>query len=118
MNRDLYAAAWGSVASAAAGPVPRAFPISRGLPDTLPKPPNAIYIACNRDGEVVYVGSSIRTARRRLREHVRDRHRGGTWDSVWVIPLRDDLRESRVRIAEGRVGRLLKPTENKRLPLC
>lgn len=118
MSPEAYTAAWGAVARVAAAPIARSFGLSRGIPDTLPTFANAVYVACDRAGAVVYVGSSIRTVRTRVGEHARDRHRGATWDSLWVIPLQDGLARSRVRIAEGRVGRLLQPRESIRLPRC
>ncbi|GAA1200235.1 hypothetical protein GCM10009608_39200 [Pseudonocardia alaniniphila] len=80
MNRELYLAAWSTAGKYALAPTPRPFPLSRGLPAILPAARNVIYIASLRIGQVTYVGSSIRTARARVHQHVRnhDRGRAGT----------------------------------------
>ncbi|UOZ09386.1 hypothetical protein [Amycolatopsis sp. WQ 127309] len=116
MNPNMYLAAWGAAGRYAAAPVPRPFHLSRGLQAILPAERNAIYVACTRDGVIDYVGSTRRTAHTRAGEHVRKPSRGKTWDTLWVIPLRESTPEGIVRQLEGRVGRLLRPASNRRLP--
>jgi hypothetical protein len=118
VTTNVYEAAWAAAARYAAAPVPRPFALSRGLPLTLPTTGNVIYIACNAAGRVIYVGSSVRTLRIRVGEHVRRGDRARNWDTLWVIPLRSDTSTNLVRLVEGRVGRLLRPTGNGRLPRC
>ncbi len=118
MITETYHAAWGAAAKFAAAPVAQEFVLSRGLPDTLPDVSNAIYIACDEGGDVAYVGSSIRSVRQRVTEHLRNRDRASTWKTLWVLPLDEGLPEPLVRLCEARVGRLLKPTRNRRLPRC
>jgi hypothetical protein len=118
MSPERYNAAWGLVDRLASAPQPRPFPVSRGIPETLPVAKNAIYVAVDEGGAVRYVGKSERSASVRLREHARDPDRAAAWGSIWVIPLRDDLTRRQVEIAEGRIGRYLRPTDNRRLPRC
>ncbi len=118
MTVETYSAARGAAAKFAAAPLAQEFVLTRGIPVTLPDVKNAIYIACDTDGAVRYVGSSIRSVRRRLTEHLGERERAGAWKSLWVLPLDEALPEPLVRLCEARVGRLLRPTENRRLPRC
>jgi len=39
-----------------------------------------------------------------------------SWEEIWVIPLAGSMTPYGVLLAEERVGRLLKPDENKRKP--
>jgi hypothetical protein len=109
-------AAWSTAGRYALAPVPSPFPLSRGLPATLPAARNVIYIACTCNGQIAYVGSTIRTIQARVREHVHRRDRGQGWDRLWVITLKEDTPPNLVRLIEGRVGRLLRPTSTIRLP--
>jgi hypothetical protein len=88
--------------------------------EELPQARSAVYIAVDAAGETLYVGSvareSLHSLRRRVEEHLRDQHKATTWAEVWVLPLHDRLSVETVRWAEGRVGRFLKPTDNRRLP--
>jgi len=78
---------------------------------------NAIYVVCDRTGKVRYVGSTTgRPARARLAEHLVDVDRTRDWHEAWVIPLRAATPVVTVRAIEGRVGRFLRPTDNRCLP--
>lgn len=88
--------------------------------EQLPQARSAVYIAVNKAGETLYVGSvardSLQSLRRRVEEHLREHYKATTWDKMWVLPLQDQLCVEEVRWAEGRVGHFLKPTDNRRLP--
>ncbi|MGW4829626.1 hypothetical protein ACWEOG_18735 [Amycolatopsis japonica] len=116
MNPNLYMAAWSAAGRHAASPVARPFNLARGLQAILPPARNAIYVACTRDGTIDYVGCTTRTAHTRTGEHVRELERGKAWDTLWVITLHDNTPEGIVRQCKGRVGRLLRPVSNRRLP--
>lgn len=80
-----------------------------------------VYIACNIQGDVDYVGSVYRLgdpegAARRLAEHLRDPKRHRTWRFVWWIPMHASAPLTYVRRTEGLVGAMLRPTRNLRLP--
>lgn len=81
---------------------------------------SAVYIIADRHGRVCYVGSVARRSfgalRARLREHLRTRPRASRWATVMVIPLRASTAVKGVRRVEGRVGKVLMPTETYRLP--
>jgi hypothetical protein len=106
--------AWGAAGRYAAAPHPRPFGLGRGAFLGLPPEPNAVYAACG-EGETCYVGSTTRGVATRLAEHLRAAHRSG-WEELWVVGLRNGLSPYQVRLAEERVGRVLKPCENLRPP--
>ena len=75
-----------------------------------------VYIACDRDGRVRYVGSAARPGRPhglgdRVHEHRVPQR--GSWRWIWVLPLLDDTPAVVVRAIEGRVIRLLSPSDNQ-----
>jgi len=88
--------------------------------DDLPAAASAVYIAVDEHDEVVYVGSvrrsNDRALRRRVAEHRRDRPEARTWRRLWVLLLVDTAGTGDVRWAEARVGRHLRPHDNRRLP--
>lgn len=114
---DRYREAAALVGPFLAGLYPRPFsPTSEEMPDAA----HAVYVAADRHGQVVYVGSVCRgnghALRARLSEHIRHRPEAAGWHVVWVMRLRDDVGVREVRWAEARVGRCLCPTGNCRLP--
>jgi len=114
MATGTYWEAWRAAGSATVPAFPRPFLLTRGVPIGLPPQRNAVYVA-GVDGAARYVGSTTRGVAARVREHVRDRTRAG-WEELWVIPLREGLSTTRVRLAEERVGAIVQPTENVRRP--
>lgn len=114
MGVGTYWAAWKAAGTWAGSPLPRAFPLTRGIPVDLPVQQNAVYIA-GVERKAHYVGSTTRGVHTRLREHVKHRARA-LWEELWVIPLRDDLSRYRVLLAEERVGAVINPIENLRRP--
>lgn len=80
----------------------------------------AVYIVCDDERIVRYVGSVDRTKpalSARLRVHLAEASEAREqWTQVGLIRLPDDLPEPAVRRCEGRVGRALNPVDNKRLP--
>jgi hypothetical protein len=86
----------------------------------VPASRNAIYVICRRDGDVSYVGSVSRAVRGaavcRVGDHLRSSSRVRTWASVWFVPLKPDTPMTEVRRIEGRIGRYLLPSDNRRLP--
>lgn len=88
--------------------------------DDLPDIAKAVYIAFDYTGTVVYVGSVARGRgglRQRFAEHCRTRREARHWTHLWVIALRTDTPACYVRWVEGVVGRKLRPTGNRRLPV-
>jgi hypothetical protein len=114
MGPGTYAAAWRAAGRATAAPHPRPYQLTRGVPIDLPAARKVIYVACV-DRHARYVGSTGRGVRIRLLEHVRDRGRA-VWEDVWVISLHDVVSDYGILLAEERVGRLLRPDENRRPP--
>jgi len=106
--------AWLATAKHAAAPHAQPFGLGRGVLLGLPGELNAVYAACSNK-EMRYVGSTTRGVATRLAEHFRSPERAD-WDELWVIGLRDGISPYEVRLAEERVGRVLKPSENLRLP--
>jgi hypothetical protein len=80
----------------------------------------AVYVICNDERTVRYVGSVDRTKpalAARLRAHLAETSEARQqWTRVGLIRLPDGLTEPAVRRCEGRVGRALDPSDNKRLP--
>jgi hypothetical protein len=116
MTARAYGAAWCCAGRFACPPIPRCFSLTRGIPAALPACANAVYVATDLGGDVRYVGSTTRTSPVRLAAHARDVRRATEWSHLWIVPLVDDLPRRVVLDIEGRVGRLLKPTDNMRLP--
>lgn len=79
----------------------------------------AVYIATDKSGEVCYVGSVKRESLAGLAGRMRG-HEGTVrfqqWQRLYIVPLLDGSPLEVVRSIEGRVGRLLRPTGNIRLP--
>ena len=80
-----------------------------------------LYIVVDRHGVVSYVGSVARYGDKggiasRLTEHLTDPKRKQDWTHIHVLPLKEELTAEDVRTLEGRVGRLLRPRLNQRLP--
>jgi hypothetical protein len=76
-----------------------------------------LYIACDIQGEVLYVGSAKRTSKkdgvhRRIKEHSLDRRL--TWEWFWILPLKEETPLNVVRAIEGQVIDLLEPPMNRR----
>jgi hypothetical protein len=67
-----------------------------------------------------YVGSVCRSrgsaVRERLAEHVRVWFKECHWVYVYIVPLKNHTPSSDVKMIEGRIGRRLKPADNRRLP--
>jgi hypothetical protein len=114
MGPGMYGAAWRVAGRFTAPPHPRAYALTRGIPAELPPARNAVYVACT-DEIVRYVGSTTRTVAARVREHVRLRERAA-WEELWVIALVDTVSPYGVLLAEERVGKLLRPDDNRRPP--
>jgi hypothetical protein len=142
---ELYAIARFRAGPWAGPPIPRPFLLGAGLPPSLPGARKVVYIATGLPpsafGEpldlgangttggpvpavrdvtlnpvVRYVGSTEKTVRTRLEKHIRDFDRAVSWSAVWVISLLDSTPRSVMHGIEGQVGKLLKPTDNLRLP--
>lgn len=114
MDSDVY---WACVVLAgewAAGYLPRPYALTRD--DPLPRTRRAIYIVTDYRSEVLYVGKTVRGAKSRRLEHVRDRAKALGWAAMWIVPLRDDTPLSAVLAAEGTIGDRLRPRHNRRLP--
>jgi hypothetical protein len=81
-----------------------------------------VYVACGFDMEVSYVGSVHRPKNPkgladRIEEHrKRDPERQHAWRYVWFVPMHKGASLAEVRRAEVRIGALLRPRLNKRLP--
>lgn len=90
------------------------------LKDRLPDAASAVYIATDRHGNVLYVGSvrrgTSRALRARIAEHLRQRPEATEWCRIWVMRVQDGLSRSTVHWVEARVGRHLRPSGNRRLP--
>jgi hypothetical protein len=81
---------------------------------------SGVYIVCEPDGTVRYVGSIRRRTPalgERLLAHLKEKPlRRATWARVALIRTPDVLAAEAVRRTEGRVGRALDPQDNERLP--
>lgn len=113
MGLEEYLMAWSAAGRHTASPHRHPFGISRGVFPGLPGELNAVYVAC-AGGEDRYVGSTTRGVAVRMAEHVKVPRRA-EWEELWVIGLLDGLSPYQVRLAEERVGRLVKPLDNLRL---
>ena len=78
----------------------------------------AVYVAVDRGSRVRYVGSFFRSEGDGFTARMREHSRAGRvreWTDVVLVPI-EGVSPDAVRLAEGRVGRLLMPAENRRLP--
>jgi hypothetical protein len=113
MNRVLYGQLAAMMGSWLTKPMPRLFSTA----GVVPAVGTAVYVGMRADRSVDYVGSVCRPKdatglATRLREH-RARER---WRYVVVFPLDPATPSATVRILEGAVGRITRPTRNRRLP--
>lgn len=76
-----------------------------------------IYIVCDWSGAVLYVGSTTCGVKARVVQHMHDVDRTLGWASVWVIPLLDSTPLATVRRIEGLIGRSLRPSKSRALPM-
>ena len=83
------------------------------VPAVLPFPlhfTTAVYVVVGDDGRCCYVGSVGRTVgglAERIAEHLRDTAKRAMWQTVWVLPLRQDtdlLRSDGSRASSGRTS--------------
>lgn len=79
-----------------------------------------MYVAVDCVGIIRYVGSVCRTrpaaVRERTAEHVREWWKERHWTHLYVVPLAAETPSATVKMIEGRIGRRLKPADNRRLP--
>lgn len=77
----------------------------------------AVYITADSSNIVRYVGSALRIGpvSDRVQEHVLA-GRANFWIRLMVVPLKADTEEVLVRKIEGRIGKVLRPLDNLRLP--
>jgi hypothetical protein len=99
-------------------PVPRAVPLDEIDAVTAR---SGVYVICEPLERVQYVGSVCRPNRprgvaSRLREHLRDKHKGLGWKTVWIVPLKPETPVAVVRSVEACVGADLGPLGGDRLP--
>jgi hypothetical protein len=120
MSRELYAVASTLAAGARAGFLPDPFRVAGPAPHELPFGGKGVYIAVDVRGVVRYVGSVSRPRRNGVRErvveHVRAWFKERHWTHIYVVPLSDETPATVVKMIEGRIGRRLRPLDNKRLP--
>lgn len=76
-----------------------------------------VYVVCDWAGAILYVGSTRCGVRNRVIGHMRDVDRTLLWATVWVIPLADATPSATVRRIEGLIGRALRPSQTRQLPL-
>ncbi|WP_327136284.1 hypothetical protein OG311_40395 (plasmid) [Streptomyces sp. NBC_01343] len=76
-----------------------------------------VYIAADFENVIRYTGSAIRerSVGDRIQEHVLH-DRAKKWIRLMVVPLAADTDEDLVRRFEGRIGAVLRPLDNQRLP--
>lgn len=120
MTDALYLVAARIAGDHLAGYVPVPYRLAGPAPHTLPLRAKAVYIAVDATGVVRYVGSVCRprraAVRERTTEHVREWFKRRNWATVYVVPLHPTTPSSIVKDVEGRIGRRLEPTDNRRLP--
>src|ERR1035441_6812306 len=80
-----------------------------------------VYIAESHDGHVDYVGSVCRAddttgIMARVAAHHVAGDRARHWARLWVVVLADATPVTAVRRIEGRIGRVLSPRSNQRMP--
>ncbi|WP_190816558.1 hypothetical protein [Saccharopolyspora pogona] len=78
---------------------------------------SAVYITADSSNTIRYVGSALRTGpvSDRIQEHVLA-GRADMWIRLMVVPLHADTEKVLVRKIEGRIGMVLRPLDNMRLP--
>ena len=81
----------------------------------------ALYFALDARGRVRYAGSVCRSGDAmavdaRLKAHLQTRAGAAKWVLVYPLPLMPETPLPVVRELEGRIGRILNPPDNKRLP--
>src|SRR6266516_619141 len=120
MSRELYDVAAAIAGTTRAGYLPDPRRVAEPVAHILPAHGKAIYIAVDGSGVIRYVGSVCRTQAtavlERKREHVRDWFKERHWVELYVLPLRADTVTAEVHAIEGRIGRRLRPVDNRRLP--
>jgi hypothetical protein len=120
MTSTLYRVAAGIAGDYCAGYVPAPYRLAGPVPHTLPLREKAIYIAVDAAGVIRYVGSVCRPRRTAIRErateHLREWFKRRNWTTVYVVPLDAATPSTAVKQIEGRIGRRLEPTDNRRLP--
>ena len=120
MTPELYAVAAALAGESRAGYLPRPYRVAGGAPHVVPVRAKAVYIAVDGAGVIRYVGSVSRSRptaiRERLAEHLRQWFKQRNWSEVYVVPLFPNTAPNLVKGIEGRIGRRLKPTDNRRLP--
>ncbi|MFJ6438777.1 hypothetical protein [Streptomyces sp. NPDC091416] len=79
--------------------------------------PTGIYIAADFENVIRYTRSAFREGPvgDRVQEHVL-RGRAAQWTRLMVVPLAANTEEGFVRRVEGRIGRVLRPLDTKRIP--
>jgi hypothetical protein len=120
MSYDLYRVAARIAGEHLAAYLPRPYRLAGPVPHRLPRRRKAIYIAVDGASVVRYVGSVCRSSRdavkHRTGEHTRTWFKRRNWACVYVVPLRPDTEPAVVKQIEGRIGRRLRPSDNRRLP--
>lgn len=120
MTNALYRVAAGIAGEHRAGYLPGPYRLAGPVPHNLPLRSKAIYIAVDSAGVVRYVGSVCRSRRTAIRErtmeHVREWFKRHNWTVVYVVPLDPSTPSNVVKQIEGRIGRRLTPSDNRRLP--
>jgi hypothetical protein len=116
MNNRQYSIARSKAMRWRGPSVPTRFYLGRGIPADLPSAPTAIYIAELDDGRCAYVGQTRQGTATRLMQHATRWSRSTRWTAVWVVPILDEVPDRELDRIEGRIGRLLRPTETVRLP--
>lgn len=73
----------------------------------------AVYVACDPNHEVEYIGKVRRRAKKGLASRLLHHHvQQATWETMWIVPLRDDLSDQEVRQIEGVLIARLRPRQN------
>lgn len=120
VTESLYHACYAYLGEHRAEPLPEPYELVGACAERLPQPTSCVYVVGDADGEALYVGSIHRAhpsaLQARLREHLSERRKARTWRRVWVLPVRSGTPRAVVRALEGRVGRRLAPTDQRRLP--
>jgi hypothetical protein len=120
MTEALYRVAAAIAGEYRAGYLPAPYRLAGPSPHALPQRAKAIYIAVDDAGVIRYVGSVCRSRRTAVRdrttEHVREWFKRRNWTMVYVVPLDPSTQSTVVKEIEGRIGRRLKPLDNRRLP--
>jgi hypothetical protein len=79
----------------------------------LPAMSCAVYIACDPDHEVEYVGKVRRRGKKGLASRLSHHHvPQATWETMWIVPLRENLSDQDVRQVEAVLVARLRPRQN------